>query len=580
MQLSAPIAGKDTIEVKTAAAPVSAEARLKAKVDSLRNALSEVSPARRSQTAGRMLAEADSLRTQYDFPRSVELLEHASEYADSIQNEAVEEALALARNGLNMMNYCSNPTVVARKKFALDEFFLMYPMEDHAWRLSPNALDSGADDISQAVFVPDSTRAVYFSAPDGDGIRNIYFTRKDGEKWSVPQLVNENVTSSSDEIYPTVSPDGRALYFASRGLYGMGGYDLYVSRWNREIHDWEQPVNMGFPYSSPYDDFLYINTDDGRYSVFASNRECGKDSVYIYVLEYDAMPQRHTVKEVRDLRRLSMLIPVTEEAGAARRQDQLRSESVPGKDVSAYMQKMADVRALRDSIYQFNKQLDEMRSQLADLPPEEQSGHISAIMAMEQGLPMMQDRLDKAVKDLQDIELDFLSSGAVLDSPGFQDDAEPEVREHSAAFEFVRHSPGKELAMEILSPEPADYTFSILEAGRFAESNELPDGLVYQVQFASGSGKLRQEDLHGLSPVFEKMSSSLRYTYTVGIFRSYNDALSHLNKVRKAGFKDAFITAFIDGKQVDVHDAREKERREAGSSELLFPDVNFDLKLL
>ena len=56
MQLSAPIAGKDTIEVKTAAAPVSAEARLKAKVDSLRNALSEVSPARRSQTAGRMLA--------------------------------------------------------------------------------------------------------------------------------------------------------------------------------------------------------------------------------------------------------------------------------------------------------------------------------------------------------------------------------------------------------------------------------------------------------------------------------------------------------------------------------------------
>ena len=60
----------------------------------------------------------------------------------------------------------------------------------------------------------------------------------------------------------------------SKGLYGMGGYDLYVSQWNSETGDWDVPVNMGFPYSSPYDDFLFINTEDGKYSIFASNRGC------------------------------------------------------------------------------------------------------------------------------------------------------------------------------------------------------------------------------------------------------------------------------------------------------------------
>lgn len=153
----------------------------------------------------------------------------------------------------------------------------------------------------RATFVPEGSEQIYWSAKDHEGIRNIYRTEHQDSLWSVPELINEQVTSSSDEIYPMLSPDGKQLFFASRGLYGMGGYDLYVSDWDENLKDWGIPVNMGFPYSSPYDDFLFINTADGKYSMFASNRACQADSVDIYVLEFDSMPVRKAIDSPEEL---------------------------------------------------------------------------------------------------------------------------------------------------------------------------------------------------------------------------------------------------------------------------------------
>ena len=531
----------------------SAEELLKAKVDSLRNALSDSSPARRRQTAARLLATADSLRYQYEFRASVDLLRRAAADADSTLSEAIEESLNLSRNGLNMMGYCSRRTVLARQTFPVEDFFLMYPMKDSVWRKAPNALDHSGDRTSQAAYIPEDAGTVYFSAADADGIRNIYMMQAEDSVWSSPRLVNESITSSSDEIYPMLSPDGRTLYFASKGLYGMGGYDLYMSQWNSETQDWEQPVNMGFPFSSPYDDFLFINTDDGRYSVFASNRGCSADSVRIYVLEYDALPVRKAVSDERELRELAELNPAKR---TELKQEADQKMSTQDSDSGLYMTKMADVRALRDSVYSFEKEIDDLRALLTDLPPEEQSGPISIIQVKEMELSSMHTRLDRATKDLQNIELEFLSKGVLMDVA--------QTSEESAGtegFEFVRHSYGDNIDMAISAAAPAQaYDFSILDEGQFAGSSTVPDGIVYQIQIAEMADRLSVEDLHGLSPVFDKMSTTLIHTYSVGVFRTYQDALSHLNSVRKAGFKDAFITANIDGQKVTVDEARALEK--------------------
>ena len=113
----------------------------------------------------------------------------------------------------------------------------------------------------------------------------------------------------------------------------------------------------------------------------------------------------------------------------------------------------------------------------------------------------------------------------------------------------------------MLEPEPEfDYSFQVLPEGRFALDNTLPDGLVYQIQLFSLSSKATVKNLKGLSPVFERRGSNGRYVYSAGLFRSYRDVLSNLNTVKKAGFRNAMIVAFLDGKPVSVSKARTLEK--------------------
>lgn len=515
-------------------------------------------PAQVSPT--RLLMKADSSRMAYNFQEAVKYCEAAVDALDSTSSAKAEEQLLLARNGLNMMGFCSQPVVVAKQTFPLQDFLLFYPLKDISWRKSPNQLDSlGGDNLSRAVYVPDGSRDIYYSAKDEEGIRNIYATHLADSLWSVPALINEQLTSSSDEIYPMLSPDGQSLYFASKGLYGMGGYDLYVSQWNKETGDWDVPVNMGFPYSSPYDDFLFVNTEDGKYSIFASNRECGRDSVTIYVLEYDGMPVRKAVTEVDELRELAALNPAGNHPGID------NGSAVSGEtdeSTRKYMDKMREVRSLRDSVARFGKNLDKLRSGLATASDEEKARITAEITDKEMMLPTLNSTLNAAVKELQNIEMDFLANGIVIDTRKLQAEADKEIVGASSGYTFSKNSFGPDLRLDIRKPKPTfDYSFMILPEGRFAESNTLPDGLVYQIRIFTLSRKASVADLNGLSPVFERTTTSGKHAYSAGLFKSYKDALSNLNKVKKRGFRDAQIDAFLNGQVIGVSKARELESK-------------------
>lgn len=510
----------------------------------------------------RLMIKADSCRMAYNFAEAVQYSESAVEALDSTASARAEEQLLMARNGLNMMSFCSQPTVVAKQTFPLKDFLLFYPLKDHSWRKTPNQLDSlGGDNLSRAIFIPDGSRDIYYSAKDEEGIRNIYATHLTDSLWSVPTLINEQMTSSSDEIYPMLSPDGQSLYFASKGLYGMGGYDLYVSNWNSETNDWDMPVNMGFPYSSPYDDFLFVNTEDGKYSIFASNRECGRDSVTIYVLEYDSMPVRKAVTDVDELRALASLNPARDHSRIDN-DAAVPDEGQQNESTKRYMDKMREVRALRDSVARFGKNLEKMRSGLAGASGEEKARLTAEISDKEMMLPTLNSALNAAVKELQNIEMDFLANGIVIDTRKLQAEADKEIVGASSGYTFSKNSYGPALHLDIMKPKPTfDYSFMILPEGRFAENNTLPEGIIYQIRIFTLGRKATVADLNGLSPVFERTTTSGRHAYSVGLFKSYKDVLSNLNKVKNRGFRDAQIDAFHNGQVINVRKARELESK-------------------
>ena len=512
-----------------------------------------------------LIVQGELLHAQYDFDAALDAYEQALEILesrdDSLEVLLLKDKMLLSENGRNMSGFAYSPYVVAKHRFSLDDFYLYYPLQDRSWRVAPNQLDSSAIGLSKAVYAPDEVMKIYFSAEDEDNIRNIYVTEYQDTVWTLPALLNEHLVSPANEIYPMLSSDGRTLYFASEGLYGVGGYDIYMSEWSDQDNDWSVPVNMGFPYSSPADDFLLINTDDDRYTLFASNRECSTDSVWVYVLEYDNMPVRRALDEPQQLRDLSVLDPSFD--SLMPEEKEISADIPENVDTRKYMDKMSEVRALRDSLSNYNSLLENERNSFAlSNDYAERTRLTDIILRRESRIPQLQDSLDRAVAHLQKIEMEFLFSGVVIDPDKMMEEADHEVVGDATAYTFTKMNLGDPLELRMMEPEKKfDYSFKILDKGQFAEDNTIPDGIVYQIQIFSAINKASEKSLKGLSPVFERRNSGGRYVYRVGLFNSYNDVLSKLNTVKKVGFRTAFIVAYIDGKEVTVSKARSSESK-------------------
>ena len=504
-------------------------------------------------------AKARELRLNYDFQAAVDLCREALDRADTLAAPGLEEELVLSQNGLGMMQFASTPKVVTSHIFPLKTFFLFYPLPQESWRRVPNVLDPrGAGDMVEAMYVPEGATDIYYSAKDEVGVRNIYHSSLGDSTWTVPRLINEHTTSSSDEIYPMLCDGGKSLYFASKGLYGMGGYDIYVSKWNDSLQDWDVPVNLGVPYSSPYDDFLYINTDDGKYTIFASNRDCPPDSVKIYVLEYDILPVRKQLSSPEELRELAAL----RQSGASGTRGNLSSVTSPMQEdpeTALYMEKVAKARRVRKELAAAGAALEQLRARYSSAPEDEREALRAEILAKELELPAMQDKVKAASAELQKVELEFLMKGIVIDPDSISSAADKEVVGGVDSYLFSRGEWGAPLNITVDKPVPDfDYGFKVLETGQFAADNTLPDGLVYQIQMASFLRPLGEDELKGLSPVFERISGG-RFTYSAGLFSSYSDALSKLNTVKRAGWRSAVITAYQDGSPISIQTARRLE---------------------
>ena len=114
--------------------------------------------------------------------------------------------------------------------------------------------------------------------------------------------------------------------------------------------------------------------------------------------------------------------------------------------------------------------------------------------------------------------------------------------------------------MNLAQPKPSsEPSYRVAPIGRFAQSTALPEGVVYQIHLFTSARHATLDEIKGLSPVYERLTASLRYTYSVGMFRSFAEALAELNPIRHLGFPEAEIVAFIDGRAVLVSEARRAE---------------------
>lgn len=108
-----------------------------------------------------------------------------------------------------------------------------------------------------------------------------------------------------------ISVDGETMYIASEGHESLGGYDIFISK--KEQGVWTTPVNMGYPINTPYDDFFFASTANGKFAYISSNRDGGKGGYDIYRVTFWG-PEKKPVTETEDYLLASVAQPVKDHA--------------------------------------------------------------------------------------------------------------------------------------------------------------------------------------------------------------------------------------------------------------------------
>ena len=120
----------------------------------------------------------------------------------------------------------------------------------------------------------------------GEFNTDLYVSPKTEDGWGKPINLGEAINTPYAERFPFLHPDGKTLYFISDGHYGLGGYDIFMSKrlnpnsWT----EWSEPVNMGKVLNSAYDDSFYI-TSLGTTALVVSNKEGGYGRQDIYEIQ-------------------------------------------------------------------------------------------------------------------------------------------------------------------------------------------------------------------------------------------------------------------------------------------------------
>lgn len=116
------------------------------------------------------------------------------------------------------------------------------------------------------------------------GSCDLYESIKMGSEWSVPKNLGPNLNSNEWESQPSLSADGRTLYFVSDRKGGFGRRDIWISRLD-ESGNWSKAMNLGEPVNTMYDEISPFIHANGRVLYFASKGHTGFGGYDIFFTE-------------------------------------------------------------------------------------------------------------------------------------------------------------------------------------------------------------------------------------------------------------------------------------------------------
>ena len=246
-----------------------------------------------STGVGSQTVRADAMKTIANSAFAIEAVNNPVSFnpinlGDSINTGLNEYSPSITADGNTLMftrelDSGANEYFTGRRH---EDFYLSYRNEKGEWSKAVNAgspLNTQGNEGAQSIGA--GGQYMYFTAcerPEGLGRCDIYFSSWDGIRWSEPANIGKPVNTIYWESQPSISADGKTLFFVSSRPGGYGGTDIWIAKMD-EDGKWGEPINAGDVLNTAGDETTPFIHFDGKTLYFASNGRPNMGGFDIYM---------------------------------------------------------------------------------------------------------------------------------------------------------------------------------------------------------------------------------------------------------------------------------------------------------
>ena len=274
--------------------------------------------------------------------------------------------------------------------------------------------------LQGTLYINEMGNKVYFSQPDGDK-QQLYTADKLGNEWSKPQPLQGLNEGIDEAAYPFMLTDGVTFYFAGKGEESIGGYDIFMTRYDSRSGSFLKPENIGMPFNSEANDYMYAIDETNRIGYFVSDRRQpeGKVCIYIFIPSETRKTYDTSALTEEQLRSLADIASIADTWGDSKERqaalDRIKSkfatqQGVPGQMVSTDGEASAvefeseEAKVLYQKLLEEQNELDILNSSLDILRQKYHKANASERSKMKNEILKLEEeaiRLNANVKKLK-----------------------------------------------------------------------------------------------------------------------------------------------------------------------------------
>jgi len=230
----------------------------------------------------------------------------------------------------------------------------------------------------------------FFGKINENGLFRLYSQVKIQDNWAENKLLNLTSDNEANDNYPFVMPDGLTIYYASTGNGSIGGYDLFVSRYNLANDTYLTPNQLSMPFNSVYNDYMMVIDEVNGIGYFASDRFQPDDKVVVYTFIPNNVFKPLNNQDERTLRNRALITSI-------------RDTWRPGVDYKSMLAKIkSDIekeqnKIIKDFTFVIND--NTVYHTLTDFKSDAAKNSFLKTKEMENNIKSLEDRLDAQRKE-------------------------------------------------------------------------------------------------------------------------------------------------------------------------------------